>query len=133
MNKVIKKSNAVTLMANPKIELEVKYTNRPEFQAIMDDMRKNKTDMIMMPRVADLSRDPVDVKAACKEIIGMKKDVQFTADKLMGKDILKMSDDEILKITMATLEDDMVIIVDTPEIAMEMISKSKNNNEMTLK
>lgn len=27
MNKVIKKSNAVTLMANPKIELEVKYTN----------------------------------------------------------------------------------------------------------
>lgn len=35
MNKVIKKSNAVTLMANPKIELEVKYTNRPEFQAIM--------------------------------------------------------------------------------------------------
>lgn len=133
MNKVIKKSNAVTLMAKPKIELEVRYTNRPEFQAIMDDMRNNKTDMIMMPRVADLSRDPVDVKVACKEIIGMKKDVQFTADKLMGKDILKMSDDEILKITMATLEDDMVIIVDTPEIAMEMISKSKNNNEMTLK
>ena len=59
MNKIIKKSNAVTLMANPKIELEVKYTNRPEFQAIMDDMRNNKTDMIMMPRIADLSRDPV--------------------------------------------------------------------------
>ena len=89
--------------------------------------------MIIMPRVADLSRNPEDVKSACKEIIGMKKDVCFTADKLMGKDVLKMSDDELLKITTATLEDDMVIIVDSPETAMEMINEAKNNSTMTLR
>lgn len=133
MNKIIKKSNAVTLMANPKVEIEVRYTNRPEFQTLMEDLRKDKTDMIIMPRVADLSRNPEDVKSACKEIIGMKKDVCFTADKLMGKDVLKMSDDELLKITTATLEDDMVIIVDSPETAMEMINEAKHNSAMTLR
>lgn len=133
MEKIIIKSSGVMLLANPKIEIEVRYTNRPEFKKLMNDLREDKTDMIMMPRVADLSRDPEDVKAACKEIKKMRKEVCFVTDKLMGKDVLRMSYDELLKITTATLEDDMVIIVDTPEIAMEMISKSKNNNEMTLK
>ena len=132
MEKIIRKSNGVMLLANPKIEIEVRYTSRPEFQKMMNDLRKNKTDMIMMPRVADLSRDPEDVKAACREIKRMKKEVCFAADKLMGKDVLKMSYDELLKITTATLEDDMVIIVDTPEMAMEMMSKSQNENTITL-
>ena len=132
MEKIIRKSNGVMLLANPKIEIEVRYTSRPEFQKRMNDLRKNKTDMIMMPRVADLSRDPEDVKAACREIKRMKKEVCFAADKLMGKDVLKMSYDELLKITTATLEDDMVIIVDTPEMAMEMMSKSQNENTITL-
>lgn len=48
------------------------------------------------------------------------------------KDVLKMSYDRLLIITTATLEDDMVIIVDTPEIAMEMMSKSQNENTITL-
>lgn len=133
MEKIIRKSNSVMLLANPKIEIEVRYTSRPEFQKLMNDLRKNKTDMIMMPRVADLSRDPEDVKAACREIKRMKKEVCFAADKLMGKDVLKMSYDELLKITTATLEDDMVIIVDTPEMAMEMMSKSQNEDTMTLR
>lgn len=133
MEKIIRKSNGVMLMADPKIEIEVSYKNRPEFQKLMNDLRKDKTDMIVMPRVADLSRNPDDVKAACREIKRMKKEVCFAADKLMGKDVLKMSYDELLKMTTATLTDDMVIIVDTPEIAMEMMSKSKNENTMTLR
>lgn len=132
MKKIIRKSSGAMLMANPKIEIEVRYTNRPEFQKLMNDLREDKTDMIIMPRVADLSRDPDDVKAACKEIKKMKKEVCFATDKLMGKDVLKMSYDRLLKITTATLEDDMVIIVDTPEIAMEMMSKSQNENTITL-
>ena len=133
MEKIIRKSNGVMLLSNPKIEIEVRYTNRPEFQKLMNDLRKNKTDMIMMPRVADLSRDPEDVKAACREIKRFKKEVCFAKDKLMGEDVLRMSYDELLKITTATLEDDMVIIVDTPEMAMEMMSKSQNEDTMTLR
>lgn len=44
-----------------------------------------------------------------------------------------MSYDELLKITTATLEDDMVIIVDTPEIANEMLSKEESENTLTLR
>ena len=48
MKKIIRKSSGAMLMANPKIEIEVRYTNRPEFQKLMNDLREDKTDMIIM-------------------------------------------------------------------------------------
>ena len=39
MKKIIRKSSGAMLMANPKIEIEVRYTNRPEFQKLMNDLK----------------------------------------------------------------------------------------------
>lgn len=133
MKKVIHKTDAVMLMANPKVEIEVSYKNRPKFQKLMTGLRENTADVIMMPRLADLSRNPEDVKAACKEILDMNKEVHFVIDDLKGRDVLKMSYDELLKITTATLKDDMVIIVDSPEAAQKIISQCTNNDSMTMR
>lgn len=51
----------------------------------------------------------------------------FYKEKLTGEDVLKMSDEDLLKITMSTLKDDMVIILDSPEEGAEYISEEKQN------
>ncbi len=127
MKKIIKKSEASMLLAKPTIEVEIRYTNRKEFQDILKRCRANEVDMIIMPRAADISRNPEDVKAACREVAKMGKGITFVQDKLTGEDVIKMSYDELQKITLATLKDDMVVIVDSPEEALTYINEEKQN------
>ena len=115
------------LLAKPTIEVEIRYTNRKEFQDILKRCRANEVDMIIMPRAADISRNPEDVKAACREVAKMGKGITFVQDKLTGEDVIKMSYDELQKITLATLKDDMVVIVDSPEEALTYINEEKQN------
>ena len=127
MRKIIRKSEASMLLAKPTIEVEIRYTNRKEFQDILRRCKNDEIDMIAMPRVADLSRNPDDVKAACREISKMKKRINFVKDKLTGEEVMKLSYDELLKITLATLKDDMVVIVDSPEEALAYFNEEKRN------
>lgn len=115
------------LLAKPTIEFEIRYTNRKEFQDILRRCKNNEIDMISMPRVADISRNPEDVKAVCREVAKMGKGITFVKDKLTGEDVIKMSYDELQKITLATLKDDMVVIVDSPEEALTYINEEKQN------
>lgn len=124
MSTIIRKSKMSMVLAAPTIEIEVRYTNRPEFQELLECLRKNEVDCVVMPRMADLSRNPEDVKAACREIKSMRKKVKFTIDDLTESDVLKMSYDDILKMTTSTLKEDIVVIVDTPEEAQNILKNS---------
>ena len=46
---------------------------------------------------------------------------------ILGINVLKMSDEDLLKITLSTLKDDMVIILDSTEEGAEYISEEKQN------
>lgn len=124
MSTIIRKSKMSMVLAVPTIEIEVRYTNRPEFQELLECLRKNEVDCVVMPRMADLSRNPEDVKAACREIKAMHKKVKFTIDDFTESDVLKMSYDDILKMTTSTLKEDIVVIVDTPEEAQNILKNS---------
>ena len=54
------------------------------------------------------------------EIAKMKVGITFYKEKLTGEDVLKMSDEDLLKITLSTLKDDMVIILDSTEEGAEV-------------
>ena len=127
MAKVIRKTKNAILLNEPSVEYEIKYNKRESIKDIFERCRNKEIDMILMTRVCDLSRDPVDVKAACKEIAKMKVGITFYKENLTGEVVLKMSDEDLLKITMANLEDDMVIILDFPEEGAEYISEEKQN------
>lgn len=126
MSTIIRKSKMSMVLAAPTIEIEVRYTNRPDFKKLMEQLRNNEFDCVAMPRLADLSRNPEDVKSACREIKSMHKKVQFTIDDLTESDVLKMSYDDILKMTTSTLKEDIVVIVDTPEEAQNILKNSVN-------
>lgn len=127
MAKIIRKTENSILLNEPSIEYEIKYNQRDSIKDIFEKCRNKEIDMILMTRVCDLSRDPVDVKAACRKIAKMKVGITFYKEKLTGEDVLKMSDEDLLKITMSTLKDDMVIILDSPKEGAEYISEEKQN------
>lgn len=124
MSTIIRKTKMSMVLAVPTIEIEVRYTNRPDFKKLMEQLRNNEFDCVVMPRLVDLSRNPEDVKAACREIKAMHKKVKFIIDHLTGNDVLKMSYNDILKITTSTLKEDIVVIVDTPEEAQNILKNS---------
>lgn len=102
-------------------KMEVKYSERKGFKQIIDAIKKKRVDCIQMKNVSTLSQNPADVREACKLIKDLGANVIFVNDNLTGEDILKMDIFTLDSLTINTVKEDILIMVNSEEAYNELM------------
>lgn len=96
-------------------KMELKYSERPDFKRLIEDVKKKRMNCVLMVNVSDLSQNPADVKEACRMLKDLGAEVRFVQDNLTGEDILKMNIFTLDNLTINTVKEDILIVVNSEE------------------
>ena len=100
---------------------ELKYSERPGIKRILKDIKNKKINCVMMLKVKELSMNPLDVKEACQMFKDLGVRVIFKHDGLTGEEVLKLSDKALANLTVNTMEEDFLAIINSEKAYNELM------------
>ena len=103
---------------------ELKYSERPGFKQIIDAVKKKKAKCVHMVYVSTLSQNPADVREACKLLKDLGATIYFIKDNVTSEDVLKMDIFTLDNLTINTVKEDILMVVDSEE-AYNELAKSR--------
>lgn len=102
-------------------KVELKYSERPGFKQVIDAIKKKRTDCVHMVYVSTLSQNPADVREACKLIKDLGGKIIFIKDNVTSEDVLKMDIFTLDNLTINTVKEDILMVVNSEETYNELM------------
>lgn len=100
---------------------ELKYSERPGFKRMMKDIKAKKVNCVVMSKGKELSLNPGDVREACQKFKDMDVKVIFEEDKLTGEEVLRLSKFELDNLTVNTMKEDFLAIINSEKSYNELM------------
>lgn len=101
-------------------KVELKYSERPGFKQIIDAVKKKRANCVHMVYVSTLSQNPADVREACKLLKDLGSSINFIKDNVTSEDILKMDIFTLDNLTINTVKEDILMVVNSEETYNEL-------------
>lgn len=101
-------------------KVELKYYERPGFKQIIDAVKKKRANCVHMVYVSTLSQNPADVREACKLLKDLGASINFIKDNVTSEDILKMDIFTLDNLTINTVKEDILLVVNSEETYNEL-------------
>lgn len=101
-------------------KVELKYSERPGFKQIIDAVKKKRANCVHMVYVSTLSQNPADVREACKLLKDLGASINFIKDNVTSEDILKMDIFTLDNLTINTVKEDILMVVNSEETYNEL-------------
>lgn len=101
-------------------KVELKYSERPGFKQIIDAVKKKRANCVHMVYVSTLSQNPADVREACKLLKDLGASINFIKDNVTSEDILKMDIFTLDNLTINTVKEDILLVVNSEETYNEL-------------
>ena len=98
----------------------MKYSERPGFKQIIDAVKKKRANCVHMVYVSTLSQNPADVREACKLLKDLGASINFIKDNVTSEDILKMDIFTLDNLTINTVKEDILMVVNSEETYNEL-------------
>lgn len=101
-------------------KVELKYSERPGFKQVIDAVKKKRANCVHMVYVSTLSQNPADVREACKLLKDLGASINFIKDNVTSEDILKMDIFTLDNLTISTVKEDILMVVNSEETYNEL-------------
>ncbi|MBR3994695.1 MAG: recombinase family protein [Clostridia bacterium] len=101
-------------------KVELKYSERPGFKQVIDAIKKKRANCVYMVYVSTLSQNPADVREACKLLKDLGASINFIKDNVTSEDILKMDIFTLDNLTINTVKEDILMVVNSEETYNEL-------------
>ena len=99
---------------------ELKNSERPGFKQVIDAVKKKRVNCVHMIYVSTLSQNPADVREACKVLKDLGAKIIFINDNVTSEDILKMDIFTLDNLTINTVKEDILMVVNSEETYNEL-------------